>query len=86
LKRMRFRIPTMLEIWDEHCIEKNIYFIDSSDRIYVTRLRWRCAVLKAAEGGNTKRILPRDSRDKRGILKPRVYWVVALINLKIKHH
>ena len=54
MKRMGFRMPTMLEIWDEHCIEKNIYFIDSSDRIYVARLRWRCAVLKAAEGETLK--------------------------------
>jgi len=51
LKRMGFRMPTMLEIWDEHCIEKNIYFIDSSDRIYVARLKMEMCRLEGCRRG-----------------------------------
>jgi hypothetical protein len=39
LERMDFKIPTILEIQDEYHVEENIYLIDSSDRIYVARVR-----------------------------------------------
>jgi hypothetical protein len=39
LERMGFKIPTILEIQDEHHVEENIYLIDQSDRIYVARVR-----------------------------------------------
>jgi hypothetical protein len=54
LRRMGFRIPIILEIRDEHHIEENIYLIDSSDRIYVARVRWRCVILEAANGETLK--------------------------------
>jgi hypothetical protein len=54
LKRMGFRIPTILEIRDEHHVEENIYLIDSSDKIYVARIRWRCVILEAADGETLK--------------------------------
>jgi len=43
-----FRIPTILEIWDEDHVEEDIYLMDSSDRIYMVRVRWRYVILKAA--------------------------------------
>jgi hypothetical protein len=54
LEKMGFRIPTILEIRDEHHIEENIYLIDSSGRIYVARIRWRCVILEAADGETLK--------------------------------
>ena len=50
LKRMRFKIPTTLEIRDERNIEENIYLIDSSDRTYVARLRGRRVILETVNG------------------------------------
>lgn len=46
LERMGFRIPTILEIRDDHYIEGNIFLIESAGRIYVARVGWRCMVLE----------------------------------------
>jgi len=62
LKRMRFRIPAILE--------KNIYLMDSPDRIYVARIRWRCIILEVAEEETLKEYYFGGNRDKRRILNP----------------
>jgi hypothetical protein len=51
---MGFRMPATLEIRDDRHIEENIYPIGSANRIYVTRVRWKCIILEAADGETLK--------------------------------
>ena len=67
---MGFRMPATLEIRDDRHIEENIYPIGSANRIYVTRVRWKCIILEGRRRNiKGKGILPRDSRDRKRILK-----------------
>jgi hypothetical protein len=40
----------MLETQDDRHIEENIYLIDSANRIYVARIRWKSVILEAING------------------------------------